>query len=264
MVLSAWLLEQERDPNPYTKFRVLDSETINEPSVETTTHLESMIRDALFEPGYLSHIAELLGWERTKVAILDPRTSTPPRVKRGDFGEALFGAVLEEQHGYEIPVPKLRYKVTASQTLTGTDILALKIDESRVISEVCFVETKLRTNRDNAVAVEGCRQLADDYSEKVPGILSFISQRLFERNDSRLEPFLAYLRSRDDLTNIDTFRLAVFWDYNSWRETALENLEDSDVAVSPLRVHAVRIQDLSALIDTAYTAIGIVGIEDGD
>lgn len=263
-MLSTWISEQERSPSPYAKFGVLDSEEIDEPSDETMAHLTGLLRSAHFEPGYLSYISERIGWSKTKDLILAPRAATPTKVKRGDFGEALFGAVLEELHDYQIPVPKLRYKVTASQTLTGTDTLAIRVSQEGRIREVCFVETKLRTARDAMVAVEGCKQLADDYAERLPGILQFVSQRLYERRHSLLEPFVEYMRSREDLTGMDSFRLAVFWDHGLWREAVLENLEVSEVKVSPLSVHAVRIRELRTLIDNAYETLGVTEIEDDD
>ena len=184
MVLTNWLREQRRASAPYTRFRVVDLEAVERPSNEVMEHLENMLSDALFAPGFLRRVAEKLTWRGVYEKILARRASASEKVKRGDFGEALFGAILVEFHDYLIPVPKLRFKVTPNQTLTGTDTLALRLTPEGEIGEVCFVESKLRTNPDRMVAVEGCAQLVQDYDVRLPDILEFIAQRLHERNDT--------------------------------------------------------------------------------
>src|SRR5712691_11907730 len=104
----------------------------------------------------------------------------------------LICAILEQFHGYKIPVQKLRFKITKGESLPGTDILALKTNIEGLITEVCFIESKLRTSSDNRAAIEGCNQLQGDYNSKFPDMVDFVTQRLYERQDPLFRPFLLY------------------------------------------------------------------------
>ena len=72
------------------------------------------------------------------------------------------------------------------------------------------------------------------------------------------------MRSRDDRSNLDTFRLATCWEHHAWRETVLEDLEESGVTLSPLDVHVIRIRNLRAVTDDVFGALGVTEIEDND
>jgi hypothetical protein len=180
-------------------------------------------------------------------------------VRRGDFGEALASAMLEEFHGYAIPVPKLRFKTAGNQTLPATDTLALKLDDSGLVEEACFVECKLRTVRDNRAAVDGYRQLLSDYENKLPEILVFVAHRLWEQRHSLFGAFASYLADRDHGIENDTFRLGLCYDTGKWDERALVDLEDSGVALPSLTAHVTRIDHLRALTDELFSELGMTG-----
>lgn len=264
MQLSAWLSELKRTPNTYARFTVYDAEEIGQPSEEVIKYLISMLSASLLSPSLLTRVTKQLGWQDVQARILSKYAGTSLLVRHGDFGETLFVRMLEQFHGYHIPIMKLRYKVTPNQTLTGTDALALKIDTSGNVEEVCFIESKVRTGYDRAVAVEGRSQLTKDYNEVLPSILIFTSQRLQDLQNPLLDPFLSYLRSREDTREIDTFRLALCWDKDACRETSLQDLDSTDTEVSPLTVHMIRIHELRSLIAEVYNGLGIMGIEEDD
>lgn len=267
-MITAWLNSTERTPNPYSQFTLLDVEESSELSESVKDYVSGLLRDARFDRDFLIAMAEHLGWDKVKNSLVPSASPEFLPTKRGDFGEALITALLKEVHGYIIPVNKLRFKITKNQLLTGTDALALKIDEEGRISEVCFIESKLRTatrgESDRTVAVAGCTQLKNDYDSKLPDILNFVAQRLHETDDNLFRAFRDYIRTRLDTTDLDTFCLGLFWDHEAWEEQILQNLEEHIDVVPRLVVHAVRIRDLAATSDEMFVRVGIVQVSDDE
>lgn len=148
--------------------------------------------------------------------------------------------------------------------MPSTDVLALKVNSANKIVEVCFVESKLRTNAGGNAAIEGCTQLQNDYNAKWPSILVFIAKQLYERNDLLFHPFMEYLQDRNDTTEIDSFRLSLCWEHTTWREKVLENLQESDIGLKKLAVHVIRIKGLEDLTDDLFTQLGIVEVSDDE
>lgn len=262
-MLSDWLKFSTRNPCPYSQFDVIDLEEEQDLSPEVRSHLADLISEARFSAGFLAEMAESPGWDQTKAAIAGqmPRQRN---ARRGEFGEVLISAILRQFHEYKLPVPKLRFKITSDQSLPSTDVLAIKLDPANKITEVCFVESKLRTSASSNAAVEGCTQLQSDYNAKWPSILVFIANQLYERDDLLFPSFLEYLKERNDTTEIDSFRLSLCWEHTAWRETVLENLQESDVGLKKLAVHVIRIKGLEDLTDDLFTQLGIVEVSDNE
>ena len=63
----------------------------------------------------------------------------------------------------------------------------------------------------------------------------------------------------------DTFKLLVFHEHHIWDEWILQNLEDEEMGLEPLKVYVARITHLAALSDATFRALGANGvIEDVD
>jgi len=99
--------------------------------VPTHAQLASLMSEAYWGRDYLSDIAGRYGWEAVGERFLQARAGTRMPVRRGDFGEAVAAQYLKEVEQYHIPVPKLRFKMAANQTLPGTDCIAFKLDNAR-------------------------------------------------------------------------------------------------------------------------------------
>ena len=263
-MLDWWLSWNEREPCSYAQFEVIDVEEVNDLSPEVRSYLVDLLCAARFEPGFLEDVARDLGWPNVMQLIVATQMPITITARRGEFGETLFSAVLEQFHGYVIPVPKLRFKFSAGQSLPGTDVLALRTDDEGSITEVCFGESKLRTGRDNMAAVDGYNQLQDHYESHLPDIVKFVAQRLRERNDPLYDSFKSYMRDRIDTTDRDTFRLSLCWDSTEWRENALENLEEDGVELRGLTVHVVRISSLREITDELFAQFGVTEVRDDD
>lgn len=189
---------------------------------------------------------------------------TQPKAKRGEFGEILTCALLQHFSEFSIPVPKLWFKFTSGQSLPATDALAIKIDTAGKLAEICFVESKLRTTADNAAAIQAAKQLSSDTSVATPDILRFVALELDRENSPLADTFVDYLADRSDTREKETYCIGLCWERNAWDEMVLTNLENDEVHLERLSVPVVRIQDLGALTDELFRAIGINEVEDDD
>jgi hypothetical protein len=168
---------------------------------------------------------------------------------------------LKEGEQYHIPVVKLRFKMAANQTLPGTDCIALKLDNARLV-EVCYVESKVRTSTELSVAIAGAGQLRQDADAAMPEILTFVARCIKEANTRVAELVEQYIFSRD--TELDTFKLLVFHENNTWDERILQNLHDEEIRLDPLEVYVGRIANLAALSDAAFGALGATEVIEDD
>lgn len=260
--MDRWLVVSVRNPNPYSKFSLEDfgAKPIND---EIKKYLLQLLGHARFNPDFLAFAKARLPWDKLK-QVQDSRVPRHTTIKRGDFGEVVSAALLEKFYGYVVPVAKLRSTVIGNQTMPSTDVLALRLDVSGEITEVCFVESKLRTTMSKQVAVQGYQQLERDQAYAIPGMLVFTAERLFERGDHVMsEKCLAYLRSRSE-TTLDSSSLHLFFDKSVWSEDVLENLEEANPTLSPLTVRLVQIENLASLTDELYASMGILDITDED
>ncbi len=263
-MLEEWLASADRTPAPYHDFEVVDVAEIAEPSDEVLEHVSDLLRDARVDPAFFRAAAQTLGWAAVEEWLNDA-VPVELTARRGQFGEVLSASVLEEFHGYVVPVHKLWYAVTAGQSLPSTDILAIALDDdSQAIKEVCLIEVKLRTVASTNTATMAYRQLQNDYGKRLPDILRFVAQRLHERGDALLKPFLIYLARRDDVDELNTFRLFLVQDDAVWSETTLTNLNDEPVELDELTVHVVRLAALKDLTDAVFRGIGIASVTDDD
>jgi hypothetical protein len=267
-MLASWLDSTEREPNPYSQFRLIDMKEVCALSEPIRSYIAALLREARFDPAFLEAMAAHLGWGRVKDAIVSGGVPNALATKRGDFGEILIMALLEEMYGYKIPVNKLRFKITRDQLMPGTDALALRVNSEGVIVEVCYVESKLRTairgEQDRMVAVTGCQQLKKDYDSNLPEILRFVAARLHDTHDELFGVFGEYIRTRQDTTDLDTFRLGLFWDHEAWDERVLKNLEDHSDVVPKLVVHTIRIHHLGPISDELFVRVGVLEVSDDD
>jgi hypothetical protein len=258
--LAEWLTARLREPATYESFETVDATEREVCSDGHRDHLARLLQASALDPDFVRDLSRLAGWDAA-LAALESRLPAQPRARRGRFGEVLAAAALNEFDGYVVPVEKARYVVTGGQSQPATDALALRIDTIGEVSEVCFVEVKLRTTADMAAPMEGARQLAADYAKKIPDIVTFAAARLHERSDPLYEPFMRYFASREaDLR--DTFCLTAVYDTCHWRETALTNLDDDQQEIAPLRVVAMRLAELRALVDDVFERAGLIADDD--
>ena len=238
-------------------FEVTDLEETD--SVPSPTELANLMSDAYWDTGYLADVADRYGWGKVRDNFIRPRAGTLPSVGRGDFGEAVTVEYLKAVEDYHIPVMKLRYKMGANQTLPGTDCIAFKFSNNKLV-KVAFVESKFRATKDPAVAVQGTKQLQKDADSANSEILAFVARQLRETKNSLTELIEAYIFARD--AELDEFLLMILHESAIWDERILENLEDENLGLEPLHVYVARITDLSQLTDAAFSELDVEVVDD--
>lgn len=264
-MLADWLTWKTRLPNPYKNFDLIEIEEKKEIGNEIEPLLVKLLQDYRFDPSLFQRLANRFGWSNVQKLLANSTQPTVQTARRGYFGEVLTSAMLLDFFGYVIPIKKFRYAISANQSLPGTDIIAIK-KQAGAISEVCFVESKLRTTSDTTASVQGYKQLRDDYVQRIPDMILFVLSRLYERKDPLFEDFFGYVCSRKDMSGMERFCLGLTWEYGTWTETVLENLEEEtdDPSFPRLVVHRTRIKNLAKHLNDLLEAIGVKGASEDD
>ena len=122
MNIADWLKPNPRADSDFS-FEVTDLEETN--SVPSPTELANLMSDAYWGTDYLANVAERYGYGEVRDKILRSRAGMLPSVRRGDFGEAVTVEYLKTVEGYRVPVMKLRYKISANQTLPGNRLYCI-------------------------------------------------------------------------------------------------------------------------------------------
>lgn len=262
-MLSNWLKWKAPDSKLYENFDLVDIDEKTEIDQNIKPYLEKLLLKARFNTSVFQSLANQLEWFEVEKFLAESMPSIPT-ARRGFFGEVLTCALLVEFFGYVIPVQKLQYTISANRSLPGTDAIAIK-KSGKTISEVCFVESKLRTTNETSASIQGYRQLREDYSEKIPEMILFTLSRLQETNDPLFDDFLRYTVDRHDLTYIESFCLGLTWEKGAWTEKVLENLEDDiDRDFPPLSVKLIRIENLAETIKDVFETIGVSELVDNE
>ena len=258
MSVAEWLTPSPRAASDFS-FEVTDLEETSK--IPSSAELADLLTESYWGEDYLADLADRYGYSKVRDKFLAVRVGTQLSVKRGDLGEAVTVSYLKSAESYHIPVQKLRHKVSPNQTLPGTDCVAFKLSNG-VLTEVLFVESKLRTSLEYSVAVTGARQLKQDADSENPVILTFVARRLKEAGDPLTELFESYLFERN--TELDKYLLMLLHQAENWTERILENLEDAKIEVEPLNVYVAKIANLKELADGAFSVMGAEVVEDDE
>lgn len=260
-MLDQWLEAAPRPPAGFTGFSVVDVTELAPPGGRVREHLADMLQASSADAGFLADLTRRLGWEKSE-AVVKQRLTSNRTARRGRFGEVVGVNMLSQFDGYVIPIEKAHFMITGGQSQPSTDAVLLRTGRDGTITEVCFVESKLRTRRDGIAGVEGMRQLSEDYARQIPDMLTFTAGRLFDQRSPLYDPFMEYMGSRDDESERDAFRLLLFYDVAAWSEKCLANIEDDGPGVSPVTVHAARIDDLPVLVNDIFARCGVQVLDD--
>ena len=257
MNITNWLKPIPRADSNFS-FEVTDLTETD--SVPSPTELADLMKDAYWDTDKFANLAASYGYEKVRDKILGSRsrTGTLPSVRRGDFGEAVTVEYLKTVEGYHIPLIKLMHKMSANQTLPRTDCIAFRFSDDKLV-KVAFVESKFRTAKDLAVAVQGTKQLQQDAGNANPEILTFVAFWLPE-DDPFTKLIRDYIFGRD--TELDEFLLMILHESTIWDEQVLTNLEDENLGLEPLHVYVAKITGLRQLADAAFSELDVEVVED--
>jgi len=250
--LNNWLEWCYRDPCPYIQFRVTDIQEQCIPNEEMKNSILESLAFERFNYSFIQDMVRILGWDSIAEEITESDSEDLSSFLKGDIGEMFFSVILREFHNYIIPVLKLRSKIITKQSQPRTDVLALKIDQNRNITEVCYFEVKLRTTTDNSAASDSYYQLMDAYNSRIPSIIKHVASTLKEKDDPLYDNFLSYLQERRDSRDKDIFQIGLCWEKENWNEKVLENLDDIEIELPILTTQILQIENLRSLLNDIF------------
>jgi hypothetical protein len=240
--------------------RFTESDVVPTQSIEEAERqmLSDLVFDAIADRQVVTQLASVLG-----PGVLARLQAGRKSVARGDFGEVLASASIQEFDDLVVPVGKLRFEIDPEQTQPGTDVVGFRLVDGEIVS-LEFIETKLRTTRSLGTAVEAHAQLAEDDESEFAGLLEFLAERLAERGDALYESLLRYLEQREpDNTDARTYGIFLVWDLSAWDEEVLARLNDVVTLLQPLHVRIALLPEVANLVTDVYARIGIEAVDDG-
>ena len=256
--LDIWLGNEKRETElpDFTIFDVSEHSPITNITMRL---LSTLVNEFLFEPQVLKDLRAVLGNKMRQA--LDAATPSTSSLRAGVFGEALSAELCERWHAYVVPLKRLR--ITGGSP-PGTDLIALRVGADDRLTEVCYIECKLRTTTDHGVAVDAYEQLGQVRQGHLPLVSLHLANYLLATGSPLYSSFMNYLTSRASQPAVDSYRIALTWEDSLWSETALTNLQDKSVELTPLSVDVIRIAKLRSLIETVYDSLGLEALNDDD
>jgi hypothetical protein len=254
--LTSWLTASVREGID-ASLTVTDVTEAAPVSDNTVGYLADRMLSARIPPELLTRVTERIGWQLVRDAYLAlPRIS----IRNGALGETIASSYLAEVEAYEIPCEKSRVQIDVNQTLPGTDLVSVRVTEGS-ITEVHFLECKLRTVRLSGAALGAYAQLVADQGEQFATILMFTLIRLYETKHPLFEPFLDYLQRRSEV-DIDSYGIFLVLDDAICRADPVVDVLENERSLAPLHIRSVRIASLAALIDMVYQRINASPVVD--
>ena len=133
----------------------------------------------------------------------------------------------------------------------GIDVFALKTKEDE-ITEISFIESKVRTSKDLQILIKSLKQLDDYYNTHLTDWNEYCIIKLYETKSQYFKPFAKYLTNRNELPSIDSFKIYLFINKEIWDNKILKNLIDSEETLQNLDIIIIRIKNLANLIKHVY------------
>ena len=141
-----------------------------------------------------------------------------------NFGEVIFGRLIEEEERFIRPIEKLRYTFNRDWSPHLTDVFALVIEDD-AITQFVYSEVKSGTTRPKSeVGAQGYADLLKTSRQAIPEILYFTHERLDEsqRNEDRDHLGNAMFQE-DPIPSL--FRLGLVFDEDVWHGAVMEEVE---------------------------------------
>lgn len=253
-MLSEWLEHSQRAGHTFG-FTINDIDEKDGRDVEKIIEIFSkIIVDETVGYERAKKLAEKYGWEKIITSVIEPRLSRNLNMKKGKFGEMLESSILESFFDFTIPIKKWRYAISSDQSLPRCDIVAVKINNSKII-EMSFIESKLSTIQDKNKISNAYEQLMEEKESGFEEIISFIINRLIDEKNPLQEEFIEYCLIKD-IPN-DSYRVAATYDVSKWNEEALNNLNEAiPGSTSNLTVDVIRIGELEKTVQAIYEKRG--------
>ncbi|MFG2489392.1 Hachiman antiphage defense system protein HamA [Streptomyces virginiae] len=243
-----WLRPQDvEQPDGLLEYQLLADDGL----IEDDELVEQLGREVMrnyLAPGELANVFDDLGAPEVAGYLRKNKFPVDRKIRHGDFGEIITGALYRRVRRWCVPILKLRYKQTPAQAVQGTDVLAFRFRQDP--PAIAVPEVKTRASRDNRVGEE-----AYDSLEKVLGRLDesihFLMARCNDRGHTFLSRRLGALLREGAPRRVERHMLFVH-DAKSWKEDIVVGLGAKVIQRTELTV--VKIDDLKEFVGRVYDA----------
>ena len=215
----AWHRITECEEEPFPKRTAVIEE---DPGIEEKCG--GFLLEGLADTDRLAGIMSRHGREKVSEFIRGHKRSDKLNIRVANFGEVIFGRLLEVEEGFIRPIEKLRYSFNRDWSPHLTDVFALIVEDD-AITHFVYSEVKSGTTRPNSeVGADGYADLVKTSRQAIPEILYFTHERLDE--SQRYE-------DRDRLENAmfqegripSLFRLGLVFDEDVWHGAVMDAVE---------------------------------------
>jgi len=247
-VFDKWLRPQDVDqPDGLLEYQVLaDSGLLD--SDDLVEQLGREVARNYLVPGELSMVFDDLGAPEVAAFLRVNKFPADRKIRHGDFGEIVTGALYRRVRRWCVPLLKLRYKQTPAQAVQGTDVLAFRFRQDP--PAIAVPEVKTRASRDNRVGAEAYDSL-EKVLVRLDESIAFVMARCFAEGRLFLARQLGALLNQPGRRQVERHMLFVH-DAASWKEDIVTGLDAK--VTKPTELTVVKIPDLREFISRVYDA----------
>ena len=188
---------------------------------ETAETLGQFLLHGLTDTDHLGALMARHGFARVAQYVQERRVPTKLNIRVANFGEVTSGHLLEEEEGLLRPIEKLRYTFNHEWSPHLTDIFAVLVDSDEITTfAYCEVKTGT-TSPDSDVGAKGYKDLLKVWREKMPEILHFAAERLWEAQ--RINDYDRLDRAMYGSIPVpQLLRLVLIFDEVAWADSVLD------------------------------------------
>ena len=173
------------------------------------------------------HMAEIMarhGREKVSDFIRWHKMPNKLNIRVANFGEVIFGRLLEGEEGFTRPIEKLRYTFNYELSPHLTDVFALVVEDDE-ITHFVYSEVKSGTTRPNSdVGASGYGDLVKISQQDIPKILYFTHERLDQSRRYEDRDRLGDAMFQEDRIP-SLFRLGLVFDEDAWHGAVMDAVE---------------------------------------
>lgn len=211
-----WLKPQDvEQPDGLLEYQLLADEGLIEDG-ELVERLGHEVMRNYLAPGELANVFDDLGAPEVAGYLRKNKLPADRKIRHGDFGEIVTGALYRRVRRWCVPVLKLRYKQTPAQAVQGTDVLAFRFRQDP--PAVAVPEVKTRASRDNRVGSEAYDSL-EKVLDRLDESIHFLMARCSDRGQVFLARRLGALLREPERRRVERHMLFVH-DAASWKRTS--------------------------------------------
>ncbi|MFE4263403.1 Hachiman antiphage defense system protein HamA [Streptomyces sp. NPDC056883] len=243
-----WLRPQDvQQPDGLLEYQLLADGGLIEDE-ELVAQLGHEVMRNYLAPGELANVFDDLGAPEVAGYLRVNKFPVDRKIRHGDFGEIVTGALYRKVRRWCVPVLKLRYKQTPAQAVQGTDVLAFRFRQDP--PAIAVPEVKTRASRDNRVGNEAYDSLEKVF-DRLDESIHFLMARCSERGQVFLARRLGALLRDPGHRQVERHMLFVH-DAKSWKEDIVTGLGAKVTQRTELTV--VKIDDLKDFVGRVYDA----------